>query len=99
MEDTYIELKVYFTKCISGCFSITSLTISSSVTSIGDNAFEACNALTSLIIPPSITVFKLSEFKLQIIKCGQSCNHCNYAYLCQHHLTMRYFYCKLLQQV
>ena len=40
---------------LSGCSGLTSLTIPSSVTSIGYCAFEGCSGLTSLIIPSSVT--------------------------------------------
>ena len=38
----------------SGCTSLTSVTISNSVTSIGGYAFEGCTRLTSVIIPNSV---------------------------------------------
>ena len=39
----------------SGCNSLTSITIPSSVTSIGDYAFEGCVSLTTIVIPDSVT--------------------------------------------
>ena len=46
-----------------GCSVLTSVTIPSSVTSIGLRAFEGCSGLTSLIIPSSVTSIKRSAFK------------------------------------
>lgn len=38
-----------------GCTSLKSITIPSSVTSIGRAAFQGCSALTSITIPSSVT--------------------------------------------
>ena len=38
------------------CYSLTSITIPNSVTSIGDEAFYNCSSLTSIIIPNSVTI-------------------------------------------
>ena len=46
------ELCMY---AFSGCSGLTSLTIPSSVTSIGWSAFSGCSGLTSLTIPSSVT--------------------------------------------
>ena len=46
-----------------GCSVLTSVTIPSSVTSIGIRAFEGCSGLTSLIIPSSVTSIDPSAFK------------------------------------
>ena len=46
-----------------GCSVLTSVTIPSSVTSIGLYAFEGCSGLTSLIIPSSVTSINSSAFK------------------------------------
>ena len=46
-----------------GCSVLTSVTIPSSVTSIGFRAFEGCSGLTSLIIPSSVTSIERSAFK------------------------------------
>ena len=47
---------------LSGCSGLTSLTIPSSVTSIGYCAFEGCSGLTSLIIPSSVTSIGVEAF-------------------------------------
>ena len=39
----------------SGCSGLTSVTIGSGVTSIGNNAFHGCSGLTSITIPNSVT--------------------------------------------
>ena len=46
-----------------GCSVLTSVTIPSSVTSIGLWAFEGCSGLTSLILPSSVTSIERSAFK------------------------------------
>ena len=46
-----------------GCSVLTSVTIPSSVTSIGLWAFYGCSGLTSLIIPSSVTSIERSAFK------------------------------------
>ena len=46
-----------------GCSVLTSVTIPSSVTSIGIRAFEGCSGLTSLLIPSSVTSIDPSAFK------------------------------------
>ena len=40
---------------LSGCISLTSITIHSGVTSIGSNAFDHCSSLTSIEIPAGVT--------------------------------------------
>ena len=45
-----------------GCSGLTSLTIPSSVTSIGEYAFSGCSGLTSLTIPSSVTSIGESAF-------------------------------------
>ena len=42
-------------KAFSGCTSLTTITIPSSVTSIGYGAFENCTSLQSITIPNSVT--------------------------------------------
>ena len=44
------------------CESLTSITISESVTNIGDSAFSHCNSLASINIPESITSITRSMF-------------------------------------
>ena len=46
----------------SGCYSLTSLTIPDSVTSIGNSVFSGCYSLTSLTIPDSVTSIGTSSF-------------------------------------
>jgi len=46
-----------------GCTSLTSITIPSSVTSIGSDAFEGCTGLTSITIPSSVTSIGYSAFE------------------------------------
>ena len=41
--------------CFSGCRSLTSITIPSSVTSLGESCFGGCIGLTSITIPSSVT--------------------------------------------
>ena len=41
--------------CFYGCSGLTSITIPSSVTSLGDHCFSSCNKLTSVTIPFSVT--------------------------------------------
>ena len=45
-----------------GCFSLTSIDIPDSVTSIGDRAFGECDSLTSIEIPDSVTSIGYSAF-------------------------------------
>ena len=44
------------------CSSLTSITIPSSVTSIGNSAFSGCSSLTSTVIPDSVTSIGSSAF-------------------------------------
>ena len=46
-----------------GCSGLTSLTLPSSVTSIGGSAFEGCSGLTSLALPSSVTAIGVSAFE------------------------------------
>ena len=46
----------------SGCTGLTSVTIPSSVTSIGNSAFRGCSGLTSITIPESVTSIGESAF-------------------------------------
>ena len=52
--------------CFSGCSGLTSITIPSSVTSLGKSCFQGCSGLTSITIPSSVT--SLSE------SCFQGCS-------------------------
>ena len=45
-----------------GCSGLTSLTIPSSITSIGGGAFEGCSSLTSLNIPSNVTSISIYAF-------------------------------------
>ena len=45
-----------------GCSSLTSLTLPSNVTKIGESAFEGCSSLTSLTLPSSVTEIGRSAF-------------------------------------
>ena len=47
--------EIAFGALFDGCYSLTSVTIPDSVTSIGDNAFYGCTSLTSITIPNSVT--------------------------------------------
>ena len=47
----------------SGCSSLTSITIPSSVTSIGEKAFDACTSLTSITIPSSVKTIGRLAFR------------------------------------
>ena len=51
----------------SGCSGLTSLTLPSSVTSIGRGAFHGCWKLTSLTIPSGVTSIGIYAFKQVII--------------------------------
>ena len=42
-------------ECFSSCYSLTSVTIPSSVTSLGNSCFRYCTNLTSITIPSSVT--------------------------------------------
>ena len=46
----------------SGCESLTSITIPSSITEIGDEAFYKCKALTKAVIPDSVTKIGRAAF-------------------------------------
>jgi hypothetical protein len=46
----------------AGFSRLTSITIPSSVTSIGDRAFEGCSGLTGITIPSSVTSIEVSTF-------------------------------------
>ena len=56
-----------------GCTSLTSITIPSSATNIGDEAFEDCRGLTSITIPSNVTSIGYSTFsgcfKIETINC------------------------------
>ena len=45
----------FFEKCFYNCYHLTSVTIPSSVTSLGDYCFSGCSNLSSIIIPSSVT--------------------------------------------
>ena len=54
-DDEYTSNDKLGNYAFEGCSELTSLTIPSSVTSIGWGAFEGCSGLTSLTIPSSVT--------------------------------------------
>jgi surface protein len=58
------------------CYSLTSITIPSSVTSLGGSAFYGCTRLVSVTIPASVTSIGDSAFKncasLTIIYCNST---------------------------
>ena len=45
------------------CYSLTSVVIPDSVTSIGDGAFQSCRSLTSIVIPDSVTSIGYEAFR------------------------------------
>ena len=49
--------------CFMGCPNLTSLTLPSSVTAIGDYAFYECTSLTSINVPNSVTAIGESAFE------------------------------------
>ena len=49
-------------RAFSDCYSLTSVTIPSSVTSIGSETFTGCSALTSVTIPSSVTSIGFAAF-------------------------------------
>ena len=49
--------------CFKDCSGLTSITIPSSVTSLGDECFKDCSGLTSITIPSSVTSLGESCFK------------------------------------
>ena len=50
------------TRIIFKCSSLTSIVISNSVVSIGDNAFKGCNSLSNVVIPNSVTTIEAGAF-------------------------------------
>ena len=68
------------------CYGLTSITIPSSVTSIGDDCFRGCSGLISITIPSSVTSLGWSCFlycqKLEsVIFKGRYCDYFNYSNL------------------
>ena len=45
-----------------GCTSLTSLTLTNSLTCIGEYAFSGCSSLTSLLIPESVHNIEVGAF-------------------------------------
>ena len=58
----FIGLACIDNSSFNGCRNLTSVTIPSSVISIGDNAFEWCSSLTSITIPPSVKTISRCSF-------------------------------------
>ena len=58
----YTSTDIISEYAFSGCSSLTSLILPSSVTSIGKYAFSGCSSLTSLILPSSVTSIGESAF-------------------------------------
>ena len=56
---TNVSIGIY---AFSQCYSLTSITIPSSVTSIGNNAFRNCYSLASITIPSNVTSIDNSAF-------------------------------------
>lgn len=52
----------------SGCTSLKEITLSPSVTAIGENTFENCSALTDIVIPASVTAITVRNGALE--DCG-----------------------------
>ena len=65
IPSTYKSLPVKAIDVIAfgSCTNLTSITIPSSITSIGDQAFAYCSSLTSITIPNSVTTIGNSAFR------------------------------------
>ena len=55
MNENENEIEIE-TECFKNCKKLTQITISSSVTSIGNSAFSECSSLTQIIVPSSLDV-------------------------------------------
>ena len=72
--------------CFDGCSGLTSITIPSSVTSLGFCCFEGCSGLSSITIPSSVTSLGWNCFlycqKLEsVIFKGKYCDYYYYSNL------------------
>ena len=55
MHGNQLVLNTMVVYCFDGCSGLTSITIPSSVTSLGKSCFNGCSGLTSITIPSSVT--------------------------------------------
>ena len=55
MHGNQLVLNTMVVYCFDGCSGLTSITIPSSVTSLGAYCFGGCSGLTSITIPSSVT--------------------------------------------
>ena len=85
MHGNQLVLNTMVVYCFEGCSGLTSITIPSSVTSLGFCCFDGCSGLTSITIPSSVTSLRASCFEgclnLETVYFkGKKCNS-SYKYL------------------